>query len=1363
TMSFEVRVAKVEDTAEINKLIWSPGMKWFGNIRPKYRGRQSLFHTYQTHRMLACNKDTSDLVAYAEFRNYPAVSALPSDCWMEWLSTKYCLTFDISWLNVLFCNFCLYKSECPGVVAEIIKEVFYRENRVWYLIAVRPPTVREPTHFRETYDDLAALSKVFYPRDYCVETNYNTQSLYIVDRYERMPKITYRRALADDNDDIIEIHEAEVPEMRQKLGDYYIAEEIMSQDPGSDKNLLIVGEINNQNEETEIAVFFWLSTDIDIRFYAQNYEVEAFGNLVKSTEGRSLHYEVLTVFTVHRRAPASMFTADALTDLHNVTILGGIQKDNSGISVASLSKLKITSIKGVVQSFEDEDKTNYYLREVLHSKFKYIIDKLTSSDYYMRNDTNLINFAYPIEGFPPGPEAIAAASNVFLLKCIVVRKGFPLSRLFNCLVATFCAYPDKDYCIMVIHKTDRKIQSHLEILSYFMPVTARPTSKPDLDEVYITHRSTIFGEISIYQMTKDDVQVVLDLAVGNLPKKHVPQSLTSSSESVSYLSHVNERAELEHELQVLEDIMTDVLENEFSEFTVFTIRCGNSTKSIEHNTPIGYVVLRQFPSYSKLFAHYHLPRQENHLDHLRAEIISLRLHPLFSVSSAQIFRDLARKTNFFDFYFISSFHVSRRKVQLLDFIIQTINPLQESQFGNDLKKMMMVLEPRTIKKAPVVFKVLKETESTTGHLNLPKPNFAQDYLIIYRHRLKPNKWFTNNKKLVIIGLTAMTKAFLRRLIFQWNTKDFSNANNYTCLSWPEVTVVCNPGVLEAEYDNQFLCPYCSDYRGCYLSYQSVPCYIRDCCIRMDLRYWVQFVPGRVQYIDRQRKLVRANACEIYYDSLLLMCGRKFVLKVPKSEEAVSCPCNFVEVNNRVNKLMLFYKLRALLEDMPNSYRIVVYGNNLSTYECVSFLISHGADASRVVFVQPFRPIGNEREAKIKNPYYDTNLQVILNDILEDSGVKILEDYKFHHWVLHETRDFIMQVVFQHFPHRNLVTYDCDLFVSFEEGYLKPVHKQWMEKADIELDGDDILVNDRYQTNDPNIYAAGNYIKLRRECNYQYKWVSEREVAQKVRFTRPCVYLNMYHDHLQLLHHLGIAPMSNFEDRFSEPVYFQASLPLNYFITKITLPRRFIASQVSLSHAWSKTTYKDNTFCRVGLSHTMVVDEIVVVTKLVSVCPLSFWGLVSKMGALFYAFQECYLDFLQHFCGKHELLLNNLKARYEAGTIHDFLKWFQQPWTELIMHESFEDLQIENRSILKTMAVAAQNKNVNRGPFQDVTDHDFYMLNKRYVEQKLLNFLRDNRADFKHKFALPEDFIAMDTFSWNQKMEESDQSPDTSEE
>lgn len=86
----------------------------------------------------------------------------------------------------------------------------------------------------------------------------------------------------------------------------------------------------------------------------------------------------------------------------------------------------------------------------------------------MRHEQNTINFMYVAGAHPKGPKAIEAASNVFVLKCIVARQDFPLSRLFNSMVAMFCAYPDRDYCLMLVSKRDKAIRSHIEVLQYFM-------------------------------------------------------------------------------------------------------------------------------------------------------------------------------------------------------------------------------------------------------------------------------------------------------------------------------------------------------------------------------------------------------------------------------------------------------------------------------------------------------------------------------------------------------------------------------------------------------------------------------------------------------------------------------------------------------------------------------------------------------------------------------------------------------------------------------------------------------------------------------------------------------------------------------
>lgn len=139
----------------------------------------------------------------------------------------------------------------------------------------------------------------------------------------------------------------------------------------------------------------------------------------------------------------------------------------------------------------------------------------------------------------------------------------------------------------------------------------------------------------MYPLEDEDVQTI--------------ESLTMGASSSSYW--------------VIEKIIEDVLENEDSEFDVFTIRCGNSSRPAKENTTIGYVILRRFLHHAQLHQQYHLPRND-HLRTERAEIISLKIHPLFNTASDIILRTLAAKTKYYDYYFIEPLEVNRNRSEI---------------------------------------------------------------------------------------------------------------------------------------------------------------------------------------------------------------------------------------------------------------------------------------------------------------------------------------------------------------------------------------------------------------------------------------------------------------------------------------------------------------------------------------------------------------------------------------------------------------------------------------------------------------------------------------------------------------------------
>ncbi|XP_034480066.1 cilia- and flagella-associated protein 61 [Drosophila innubila] len=1274
TRDYKVRRATKDDLDDIASLTYVQKAKWFGNKRAKYGAKDNLFKSYQTHRLVVeTNQENSSLVAYAEFRNYPAIGPLLSDSWLEWLNERYCIVDNISWMNTLFFNYCIYASDHPNVLRDVLLEVFYIEIRVTYVIAVKMPVLPHYSSFyAESFDDLEKLAKVYYPREFSISSN-NTQSLYIVHRYNLLPRITYRKALAEDNDDIIEIHEYELPQMRAEFGDFYIAEELMRQDEEAKNNVLIVAETENELQELTTSGFLWLDSNVNIRFYVKNYELETFGNLMKFNPSKPYSFETINVLSMEPKVEANLFTADAMDDLESTTILGGVQRNDSGVSVASGGKFKVSSIQGKIV---DNSKTlnKFFMVELLYLKFMYIFENIITIKYYNDQQKKSINLFYNTDNLKH-TDGVQRASNVFALKFICVHKDFPLDRLFNYLCAMFSVFPDRDYCIMEIPQSATPLRSHLEALKYFMPVAQRPSEMSNLDEIYITHRSNIFGEISLYRLQREDADIVQGLAKNF--QLEIDKKGLSASSSFSYSSKVNTHAHSDNELIVIEQIMEDVLANDSSDFDVFTIRCGNSSKPAKENTAIGFVILRRFLYHDDLHRHYHLPKDDYHLVHERAEIISLKLHPLFHNSCDVIFRNLSGKTKYFDFYYFCA-----RKKHI---------------FSNDLKTAMMLIEPNSRKK--YWFNTIPTPQKPSKEIyGLPTYDYNEDHLTIYRHKLNPSKFFGNTNRLVIIGFSSECRAFLRQLVFVWNSKDHKNAETYTCLPRLQVTVIAEPGTVEAEYECTFLCPECQHSKNCFMYYENTSCYVRDVVARMNLRYWVHFVAGHVNYINRDKKYVKINkSCEIYYDTLLLMNSVKFSLKKAVTfDEQGRRPYNFIQLNHRIDRFILFYKVRVLLEDMKRSYRILIYGDDLSTYECIAFLISHGVSPSRVILVIPHVKLGTEEEQKFKTPTDDENIQFILDDMMEDLDITIYREFTFSHWIQHGAYNFIIEVVFTDFNKKE-VTFDCDIFISFNVGYLDRYVKKWLIDSCIDLNDNRILVNKNFQTNDPDIYAVGNFIEFNEPVNYQYRFTSEMETAQK------------------LMHIMGLRQSEKpFQEKYLQPAFYRALLPLDYFITKVTMPCRYLASCTVGCGKCTLTTYNDHTFCRIGLSSKMMVDEIVIVTK-----------------------DSSSLDYLEHFCGKHEKMLNNLKSHYQDGSIKCFLRFFQEPWTELLMHEDFEDFQAENHKLLKPMLLTLDQVRKNSAGAQ------FLEVNQHILEHNLLEFVRTHRQDFQHKYALPEDYLGED--------------------
>ncbi|XP_030388035.1 cilia- and flagella-associated protein 61 isoform X2 [Scaptodrosophila lebanonensis] len=1157
----------------------------------------------------------TELLAYSEFCTYPDISVLRSDNWIRWLNVRFCVDLPITLMNTMFFNYNIYNLDHPETLKFVMSELFYREHRITYMITVKPPNYNSIDKLKLDYSLIENYGKSYYSTQYSLPTCNKYSSVIIVQRADVFPAITFRKALPEDNDDVLEMIDYEEPDLRIEHGDFYIAEVLMGTDESIEQDKIIVGEqvIEGSSDTTNIGLM-WLTEEIDIPKLIQNYDLERMGNLLTFTPAAEHEVVQMTVNSTEQKAYYKLFTEIALDNLTARTILGGLMNDTSIASVTSSCKMRIISEEGKIKG----EKKTYYEREFVFLKFRYIYEALRKRDHYLENRKRIIDVVFdtPKDRTNNESQNLKKASNAFLLKRFNLHPSKSVDCIYYFLNAMFSAYPEHDFGVVSISPCTTISNSLRKLLKYFTRVAHRPADDMP-DEVFVTHRSSLCGDLSILPMTEDDEYHINKLIDRNISRQTVETLLSVAPEAAP---HNDELIILKN--KILDCILADYLQNPQTEFQILTIRCGKPVQPGEDTTIVGFIVLRSFRDYNSIRNQYILAPDEYHLAHARGEIVMLKLHPFFHMWSDEILRSVALKTGYLELYYLF--------------------PLKLLSLPNDLIINMMPVEPRRYKRNWFIdSQDSRYYKRHSAYVPFPKVNCVTDRLSVFHYNLLPTKFMGNTNTLVIVGFSNVCKAFLRLMVFSWNTTDLRFTKTNNCVPRLDITCIVMDGILEAEYDNEFQCRYCQDKTKCFIYNSNYSAFVRDATLRMDLRNWIHFVPGRLESIDRKSKVVTLeNTCTIYYDKLLIMCDLTYSV-TGKVAGGRIFPHNYAHINRQLDKIILYHKIQELRDNEMAKRILLIYGHDLAVFECIDFLLKHGNTAKDIVVVFPRF---SEQSDYLNIPTIDKNLFDILVDQVKDLGIKTYESSQFVDWTLYQDEDFISKVTFKKLPRGPLFSVSCDLFINFTTVFLDHTLEKAFIKCGIEVNNGHILVDEDFRTNDEHIYAAGKFIQIRNDPNYQYKHTSARETAEK------------------LMHALQLDQEKAFvERRYMRPCFFVALLPMDYMVTKITMPKRYLGGQLSNEFTEVMTTYEDGEFCRVRLNRKQVVEEIVCVTK-----------------------ANRTLFFLEPFCGKHESLLNNLKARWQMGWIKSFLKFFEEPWTELIMHERFEELQTKNRTALQSL-------------------------------------------------------------------------------
>uniref|UniRef100_W8BNN2 Uncharacterized protein C20orf26 n=1 Tax=Ceratitis capitata TaxID=7213 RepID=W8BNN2_CERCA len=1284
------------DFGHISSMLRWKETRFFGPSPRSFYNAADFFMEYATHRiMVRLQRADVSLIGYAEFSYYPPLSALPPDCWMHWLKHHFCLSkeFPLNWGDTMFfTRFIFNPRHNPMLLQRILIEIFHREFKIRYIVILQMP--EDPNLAPEDtpcYDTLHGFTTVLYPRAFSVKNCRNVQRLHIIHRNRVIERMRYRKALPEDNDDIVEVIDVDRPDLRAEYGDFYIAEELQKEIDENDKNnTFIVCELQHQT-----VGFIWLNDDVSILTLVENFECEGFGNMIKYNKDQPYGEKRLIVTGVEKKPPSKLFTTEVVEEIYEQDLERLISTSkNSDSSNQTCSRPTCPTTKGdnIISTVRRPEGANinyginetsvkyFFLREEFFRKMELINMYFKNPEHYQTSFRKRLRIRYNIpEGYDEveqGEYPFDRHSNVFAIKLLGINETTDTRFASRFIATAFTAHPERDYCLISIPNKIKISRSVEMLLGFFVTLVPRPGTRID-DTVYIINRSTIFGHMGVMNLLPEDVIVIeriLEKSTAMLNKRASTYTVYGLKQSFFLPPETCAEAAL------VSQVISDVFDNPMSEFHFLTIRCGDSMRSMENNVIVGFVIVRPFFRLQELDYKFVFLRREGSFKSIPGEIVLLRLHPNYHCESDAIFRQISCVTGYWEFYYAAT-------------TMTHIKPLT-----NDLVKQMQPIQPRAI--AQVHRRKYNKPKTRTSQRLSEQLNNSEENIALYHHNLLPSKAYGNHEPIVIIGFNSLTRALLRMLLFSFQKSNTMNC--HCCVPRLRVIVVAKRGLVESAYDSDFECSICVNQNDCYINFENANSFIRDTTRCMDFRKYASFVSSTVKKIKREDKtIVLANGCELYYGKLVFAMSQRF--GVPPALQREQLPANYIHINNRFDKITAYHKLEAIRNDKnSNDINIIVFGSRLSAYEFINFLVTHKIPPQAIRLVLPYDKRTSDAYLQHNISNMDVNIELILQGMVEDMGVKVESYWILKKWIYYFNEKIISHAAFEHYSNGTLMTLPCDLFVSFHTHVIGTEVIDLMENTGIEMEGLSVLIDEEFRTSDPYIFAVGNCTRLRTEPNHQYKHVAKDEIAMKLLRS-----LDLYED---------LEP--EYSEKYLRPVYYQAQLPLGHHMAKAILPKRYIANHLDNTYLLTLVTY-DGNFSRVRINEHGIVVEITCVTK-----------------------KKRSFDHLQYFVGHHESLLNDLHSRWYLREITSFVDFFEEPWTELIMHRNFDHLRSRIRSTCLEVAKEILNMDIGldrSGRKQLIKQQMADSGCTDEVEKTLLRFLRKHRDDFIYPFALPEDF------------------------
>ncbi|XP_045773728.1 cilia- and flagella-associated protein 61-like isoform X4 [Maniola jurtina] len=1218
------------------------------------------------------NKQVTGFMALCDHPNIVGVDPADWELWIRNMFQKYYLS-----RNTLFIHFmCCIDAATDTFLEDAFVSVFRNDVYLLNIVIVVPRDC--PADWTTRYKTFKRYNIYkFYPE---IEGSID-RSLYIhtAMRQNFCPKLKIRRAVEEDNDDIVEMLGKNCPALQELYGNYYISE-IIGRHPEMGRKIIVA------DYQDQAVGVMCLSSKINYEMLQKTYELGPYHGLKKATPIEKENYKrsnaLLKTFGMpimlgkwspfkviskqdfikpdnepskgkppHKRAKGlSRVNFECQTEpkerfdnfFSNQTSEDYSEKELISSAPSALTCLSVTNLL-------DDDPFDY---EIVNIDDKLLnVPEVLSSEFLLsqirrdrsqrshtvktedkRNRKDFVQRSSMLRRPTYEEEELVAHSagdpNAFVIELFGLREDIDDRQSFHLLETAFEIMKEYDYCIIRVPCKEKSF--HLLEHFCFVPTRRKINSEYAL---YVAHRNSVLSKLRVRKAELIDIPQITQL-LRNLDGR---ETLWTVENTILNRNHLQ----------------------------CYVFLSGVSL--------IGVGILEQPEHIDFIRAKYNMDCYRINKYHINEDhhnniltIKSCLVYPVFEAHSRFFARDMMRLSGANALLWLTAY---RNR-----WVIHKTNSLAGA---------MIPLIPR---KSQIDCTLVPELRRIRELLNTVMPFSA---------------WFVNKKlssvprvnvdtRILVVGASRTAIAFLNALLF-----------SDTCpyLFFTSVTLVSSTGL-----------PYARRTKAISeMMFQKNRTNSEDYLKSVPFTYYVNIVQGTMVEINRRKKYIAIlNGSKYYYDLLFLFIGKQYQhphymkpilerekeirsgripkyirldIPHPSPEPKVgnATPSNVFIVNtiSDANKALNVVKT---LTYQDTDYNIIVYGATLHAYCCLATLLEMKVPPENIIFIEPFPP-EDSKEPRV-SLFCNVNVDKSVSEMLNNLKIKVYRSYYFQRWY---TDNVNLVVYIDFLSHFHMLKLKCSLFFYYgtigvnEEAYIA------INKSGMAYD-DGILIDHKFKTKDPSIYAAGTATRYRRKYyadNMRLKYYDANEVGTKLGYqiknqldplfkevrkepgklskdttqdissgssktvkNKSVDTERSVSEASESLENIPKIPV------FKKPHVSYCSLPggLQYLEVRSSgkkMPHQYVQSLQY--NGIVMETFKGGYF-KLHLINDLIVDGITCLTR------------------------EMYsLENFKNLYGLSATVLNNVHLRYTAKKLDDFYTFFRAPWAYFLYHDQADEL------------------------------------------------------------------------------------------